>query len=72
MSDPTIAYRRRPDATPEGEVAALANVYRFILDTAARKNADGHSDSEGRCHVKRANDQSGITNHGFTKVRIQQ
>jgi hypothetical protein len=72
MGNPRVTYVPRADAAPEGEVAALANVYRFILDTAARKNAGGHSDSEGRCHVKRANDQSGITNHGFTKVRTQQ
>ncbi len=37
MSDVRIVYRPRPDATPEGELAALANVYRFILRCAEGK-----------------------------------
>ena len=33
-----IIYLPHSDATPEGELIALANVYRFILDCQAKKN----------------------------------
>ena len=36
---PTITYASRPEATPEGELSALAAVYRFILDCNAKKKA---------------------------------
>ncbi len=39
MSKPTISYVPRPDATPEAELNVLANVYRFILDCHAKKEA---------------------------------
>ena len=38
MSEPLIAYSPRPDATPEIEVAALAAVYKFVLDCRAPKD----------------------------------
>jgi hypothetical protein len=31
MNSPHITYTRRSDATSEGEVAALANLYKFVL-----------------------------------------
>jgi hypothetical protein len=34
-----IRYTSRPDATPEAEISALANVYRFVLDRRAKKEA---------------------------------
>ncbi len=39
MADLTVAYAVRPDATPEAEIVALANVYRFVLDCRAKKKA---------------------------------
>jgi hypothetical protein len=40
MSSPRIVYTPRSDATPEGEIAALASVYRFILfESSGRKEA---------------------------------
>jgi hypothetical protein len=39
VSDPRIVYAPRPDVTPEGELNALATVYRFILDCHAEKKA---------------------------------
>lgn len=39
MDKPAIAYGTRPDATPEAERSALANVYRFILDCHKKKEA---------------------------------
>jgi hypothetical protein len=49
MNSTHITYTSRPDATPEAELAVLANVYRFILDRRAKKMAaepapepDGH------------------------------
>jgi hypothetical protein len=44
-----MTYTSRPDTAPETEVNVLANVYRFILDSRAKKMAaepapepDGH------------------------------
>lgn len=34
-----VSYTPRPDATPEAEVSALSNVYRFILDCHAKQEA---------------------------------
>ncbi len=53
MSDaPRIAYTPRPDATPEGELNVLADVYRYILfESSARKEAahpGGPDDAERR------------------------
>jgi hypothetical protein len=39
MNSPRIAYAPRPDATPEGELNALANIYRFVLDSHVKKEA---------------------------------
>ncbi len=39
MSSPRITYDLRPDAAPEAETTTLANVYRFVLDCHARKEA---------------------------------
>jgi len=39
-SAPRITYRPRPDATPEGEVAALATIYKFLL-------FDHHTEEKG-------------------------
>ena len=36
---PRIVYTPHPEATPESEAQALANVYRFILECARRKKA---------------------------------
>jgi hypothetical protein len=33
----SITYAVRPEATPETEISALANVYRFVLDCHAKK-----------------------------------
>jgi hypothetical protein len=35
----SVVYEPRPDATPEAELSALAAVYRFILDSHAKKMA---------------------------------
>jgi hypothetical protein len=53
MSSPRITYTPRPDATPEGELTALAAVYRLILDSKKaapesrpddmRKDQDAHT-----------------------------
>jgi hypothetical protein len=39
MTSPRITYAPRPDATLEAELSALANVYRFVLDCHAKKEA---------------------------------
>jgi hypothetical protein len=42
-----ITYTPRPDATPETEISALGNVYRFILDCHAKQNAAGVTSTNG-------------------------
>lgn len=37
MDSTRIIYTPRPGATSEGEVAALASVYRFLLDCHAKR-----------------------------------
>jgi hypothetical protein len=37
---PRVAYFPRKDATPEGELAALASAYRFLLDRHERRDDD--------------------------------
>jgi hypothetical protein len=39
VSAPRITYAPHPDATREGELNALASVYRFALDCRAMKEA---------------------------------
>ncbi len=39
MDRPRVTYTPRSDATPETELNVLANVYRFILDSHAKKMA---------------------------------
>ena len=60
MSNPRIIYTPRPGATPEGEVAALVSIYRFILfESSARKKAarpGGPDDAE-----ESNNDRTGTT-----------
>lgn len=43
---PTIGYSSLPDVTPEKELLALTNVYRFILDRHANKNAVGTTSTD--------------------------
>jgi len=46
MSSSHISYIPRNDTSAEVEAAALANVYRFVLDSA-NKNAAGVSSTNG-------------------------
>jgi len=39
MSGSVVAYAARPDVTPDVEVSALANVYKFVLDCRTKKEA---------------------------------
>ena len=39
MNSARITYTQRSDATSEDEVAALRNIYRFIIDGHAKKEA---------------------------------
>ena len=52
MSSPDrVTYTPRSDTSPELEAAALATVYRYILDCHAKRNAieagGGEDDGEG-------------------------
>ena len=39
MDRPSITYALRTDTTQEAEISTLANVYRFVLDCHAKKEA---------------------------------
>ena len=63
MSGARIAYTVRPDATPEGERAALASIYAFVLRTHQERqeavpskraeDADSTPDGSGAAPVTR-------------------
>jgi hypothetical protein len=57
MISPRITYTPRPDAMPEGELSTLANVYRFVLDSA-NKNAAGVTSTNGGDAKERSEDDS--------------
>jgi len=46
MAEPRITYVPRPDATPQGEISALANAYKFILHCGAEKRATSGNSGE--------------------------
>lgn len=48
MSTPHVTYSPRPDATPEGEIASLANVYAFILACGEARRVQETKKAEGR------------------------
>ena len=60
MSDPSrIAYVPRPDATPEGEIETLADVYSFILRAAQERKKGGLSTSRpNNTKVRSSSDDS--------------
>jgi hypothetical protein len=60
MSSPYITYTPRSDATHEAEISTLANVYRFVLDSA-NKNAAGVSRTNGD------DDEGGFKNDSIAK-----
>ena len=37
MHKPFVTYARRPNATPEAEISALAACYRIVLDSAKKR-----------------------------------
>ncbi len=39
MNSPRVQYVPREDVTPETELSALGNVYRYVLDCHAKKAA---------------------------------
>jgi hypothetical protein len=60
MISPRITYTPRPDAMPERELSTLANVYRFVLDSA-NKNAAGVTSTNGGDAKERSEDDSSAT-----------
>jgi len=58
MSSARITYSQRPDATPKVELGALANVYRFVLDCHANRNAPSVTSSGGDDAKGRSKDDS--------------
>ncbi len=55
MPDPAISYEPRADTTPEAEIAALAAVYKLVLDSKkAAPRQSGPDDPERRSDEIRA------------------
>lgn len=53
MTEARVTYAPLPDVTPKAELNALAAVYRFILDSHAKKEATPESrpdDAKGSQH----------------------
>ncbi len=46
MAETTISYAPRSDATSDTELSALASIYRFVLDSRAKKEAAPESRPE--------------------------
>ena len=57
MDNPRVTYTLRPDATPKGELNALASIYRFVLDSA-HKNAAGRTSTNGGDEKERSRNDS--------------
>ncbi len=58
MSEPAITYAPRPDATPEGEMSALAKIYEYVLNCSNAKEAapesrpeDARKDQDARTRI---------------------
>lgn len=45
--NPCLIYSPREDATPEGELAALANIYRFVLECHDERKKSSRDESGG-------------------------
>jgi hypothetical protein len=45
--DPCLVYSPREDASPEGELAALAAVYKFVLERHNERKKSSGNESEG-------------------------
>ena len=50
------SYSPHPDATPEGEVAALANVYSFVLHGGSPRSAEEKKKAAAECDQHRDGD----------------
>jgi hypothetical protein len=62
VREPRLVYRPRPDATPEVERVALAQVYRFVLDCWAKRR-EASSESDGRNDAAIASDTEEVVRH---------
>lgn len=47
LSDPCLIYSPREDATPEGEIVALAAIYKVILQSHDERKKSSRYESEG-------------------------
>lgn len=47
MRSPSVSYVQCDDATVESEAAALGAVFRFVLESHAKKNAAGMTSTNG-------------------------
>jgi hypothetical protein len=57
---PSIIYASRGDAAPGDEVAALSNVFKFVLDCHAKKEAARPGSPDGTKAKEDSTDVSGL------------
>ncbi len=63
MDSPRIVYRAKHDVTPEGELNAVASVYRFILGCQSKQEAvEPASKVNGRDVAKESNEHDATEN----------
>jgi hypothetical protein len=55
-SKPRVVYTPRPDATPKGEISALAAVYRFILFESPASKEGSPATAPDNAKVRSKND----------------
>jgi hypothetical protein len=61
-----IIYQPRQDAAPEAERATLANIYRFIIDCHAKRNAASVSSTNGGDAMKGSKNDRASTDYTRT------
>jgi hypothetical protein len=58
---PGIAYAARPDADPQAELSALANIYKFVLDCHTKKEATRPGSPDDAKEIKNGSRQQKYT-----------
>ena len=60
MGSPRISYSARPDATETTELAALAAIYRLLIDSANERGRNPDSEASGREAHRDSHDRKAV------------
>jgi hypothetical protein len=58
MNSPRVSYVAHPNTTREGEISALAGVYKYVLEANRKKEAVGRLPSPDDCDGTKAKEDS--------------